>query len=131
MQYDTNYDRGIAIEYTRRIDKHNGYTDFMNFVLQIIETGKMPRIEHPSMHAAKYVLDYFNKKGIRPDKSSKHLEIISHINGVIAAAEAFPHDSDFEKIADVSEDVLAEGLKPGNEKFMKKVREKKREEQII
>ncbi len=123
----SGYDKEVAIKYTRDLDKHNGYTDFMFFVLRVVETGEIPRIEHPSMHAAKYVLDYFKNKGIEPNKKN-YQELSLHFSGVEAAKATFRINSNasFDEIARLSEAVLTEGLKPWNPDFMKKVWEKKK-----
>jgi len=126
MMYYSGYDEEIAIKHTRDIDKHNGYMDFLNFVSKIVLEGEIPRIKHPSVHAAKYVLDYFKNKGIEPDKKN-YQEISLHLSGVEAAKATFRIDSDasFEEIAQLSEAVLAEGLKPWDSGFMKSVWKKK------
>lgn len=122
----SGYDKEIAIKYTRDIDKHNGYRDFLSFIGdEIILKGDFPQMEHPSTHAAKYVLDYFRKKGIEPSKKNYN-EINIHFGGVKAAAEAFSPGASFDEIAELSEAVLAEGLKPWNPDFMKRVWEKKK-----
>lgn len=122
----SDYDEKAAIKYTRDIDKHNGYTDFLNFVWEIIKSGEIPRIRHPSIHAAKYVLDYFAKKGIRAD--SNYQELSLHLSGIEAAKATFSLHSDasFDEIAELSEAALAEGLNPWNSDFMKSVAEKKK-----
>ena len=120
------YDEKIAIKHMRNIDKHNGYRDFLSFIGdEIILKDKFPQIEHPSTHAAKYVMDYFRKKEIEPSKEN-YKELNLHLGGVKAAAEAFPPDASFEEIAQLSEVVLAEGLKPWNPDFMKRVWEKRK-----
>lgn len=123
------YNKEVAIKYTRDIDKHNGYTDFLNFVWEIIKSGDIPRIKNPSVHAAKHVLDYFKNKGIEPDKKN-YQELSLHFSGVEAAKATFRINSDasFDEIAELSEAVLAEGLKPWNPDFMKRVAEKKKNE---
>ncbi len=129
MDY-SGYDKEIAIEYTRKIDKHNGYTDFMFFVRSIVETGEIPNIDHPSVDAAKYVLNHFNKKGIKPTKEN-YQKLSLHLSGVEAAKATFPLNSDasFDEIAELSESVLEETeekLKPWENEFMKRVWEKKK-----
>jgi len=122
----SGYDKKAAIKYTRDIDKHNGYMDFANFVLDIVLSGETPQANNPAVHAAKYVLDYFRKMGIEPGKKN-YQEINLRLGGIKAAAEVFPLHSpaSFDEIAKLSEAVLAEGLKPWDSGFMKKVREKK------
>lgn len=121
----SGYDEETAIKHLRNIDKHNGYRDFLSFIGdEIILKDKFPQIEHPSTHAAKYVLNYFGKKGIEPTKEN-YRKINIHLGGVKAAAEAFPPDASFDEIAELSEAVLAEGLKPWDSGFMKRVWEKK------
>lgn len=121
------YDKETAIKYTRDIDKHNGYTDFMNFVWGIIKNGKIPELEHPSVHAAKYVLNYFRNKGIEPTKEN-YQQLSLHLGGVEAAKATFRINSNasFDEIAELSEAALAEGLKPWENEFMKKVWEKRK-----
>jgi hypothetical protein len=125
----SGYDEKIAIKHMRDIDKHNGYTDFMNFVWEIIKSGEIPKAEHLSVHAAKHILDYFKKKGIELDRKN-YQEISLHFSGVEAAKATFRIDSDasFEEIAELSEAALAEGLKPWKNEFMKRVWEKKNKE---
>lgn len=123
------YDKEAAIKHMRDLDKHNGYRDFLSFIGdEIILNNKFPQIEHPSAHAAKYVLDYFRKKGIEPAKEN-YRKINLHFGGVKAAAEAFPPDASFEEIAQLSESVLEEyeeKLKPWNPDFMKRIWEKRK-----
>lgn len=129
----SGYDKETAIKYTRKIDKHNGYTDFLNSVLDIVSSGEIPKTNSPYAHAAKYVLDYLAKKGIEPNKKNFQT-IIIRLKGITAAAETFPlHDTaSFEEIAHISDSVLEEGLgeelKPWNREFMKKVWEKRKKE---
>ncbi|TRZ54078.1 hypothetical protein D4Q76_03200 [archaeon] len=121
----SNYDRNIAIKHLRNIDKHNGYRDFLSLIEdELILKGNFPQIEHPSTHAAKYVMDYFRKKGVDPSKEN-YKELNLHLGGVKAAAEAFPPGASFDEIAQLSEAVLAEGLKPWDSGFMKSVWKKK------
>ncbi len=122
----SEYDKETAIKHMRGLDKHNGYRDFLSFIEDgIILKGKIPQIEHPSTHAARYVMDYFRKKGIEPSKEN-YRKINIHLGGVKAAAEAFPPNASFDEIAELSEAVLAEGLKPWDSGFMKRVWEKKK-----
>ncbi|MFZ3077447.1 MAG: hypothetical protein WA139_03270 [Candidatus Aenigmatarchaeota archaeon] len=125
------YDKKVAENYLRDLDKHNGYTFFLGFVSKIILENKPLQNINPSIHAAKYVLDYYKKKGIEFTKEnlfSSYNEINIQLGGVKAAAEAFPQDTSFEEIAKLSESVLSEGLKPWNPDFMKSVWEKKNKE---
>lgn len=116
----SGYDKETAIKHLRDIDKHNGYRDFLSFIEdEVILKNKFPQIEHPSIHAAKYVMDYFRKKGIEPSKEN-YKELNLHLGGVKAVAEAFPSDASFDEIAEISEAVLAEGLKPWDNEFMKR-----------